>query len=371
MARRQTSLPSSGATILVIDDQEEILISTRYLLEREGHKVLTASSALEGVALFRTHSIQLVIVDYLMPQINGEQCIEEIRKLDEDVQILLQTGYSGEHPPRDMLRALAIQGYHDKSEGPDRLLLWVDVALKAAAQLKKVREAEQAMADAHAQLRRLSARLLHIQEKERERISRELHDHLGQLLTAVGMNLDWVLRRCPGEPHPIHDRLQETRQLVQDVMLATRELSVSLRPGELHGLGLEAALQAYLSDFERRSGLSVHFASTFANQEIPSEVATNIYRIVQEALTNVVRYAEASTVRVVLEHMSSRLRVSVRDDGKGFDLHHVTDPHAVGLIGMQERARMLGGQLAIHSTPGAGTMVQVDIPLTEESTLHD
>src|SRR5262245_51117312 len=103
MARRHTAFPSSGATILVIDDQEEILVSAKYVLEREGHEVLTATSVREGVELFRTHSIQLVIVDYLMPQTNGEQCIQEIRKIDEDVQILLQTGYSGEHPPRDML----------------------------------------------------------------------------------------------------------------------------------------------------------------------------------------------------------------------------------------------------------------------------
>lgn len=162
MARRHTSLPASGYTILVVDDQEEILISAKYLLEREGHRVLTAPSGAAALDLFRRESVHLIIVDYLMPQMNGEQCIQEIRRIDENVQILLQTGYSGEHPPRDMLRALAIQGYHDKSEGPDRLLLWVDVALKAAAQLKKVREAEHAMSEAHTQLRRLSARLLHL-----------------------------------------------------------------------------------------------------------------------------------------------------------------------------------------------------------------
>ena len=277
MARRYTSPPSSGSTILVVDDQEEILISSKYLLEREGHQVVTATGGREALALFRPQAIQLIIVDYLMPQMNGEQFIQEIRKIDEDVQILLQTGYSGEHPPRDMLRALAIQGYHDKSEGPDRLLLWVDVALKTAAHVKKVRDAEHAKAEAHTQLRRLSARLLHLQEKERERISRELHDHLGQLLTAVGMNLDWVLRRDPGEPST-GERLLETRQLIQEVIMATRELCTTLRPGELRGLGLEAALQEYLSEFERRSGLPVHFSSSLNEQEVSQDTATNIYQ---------------------------------------------------------------------------------------------
>jgi signal transduction histidine kinase len=367
MARRHSSTPSSGFTILVVDDQEEILISSKYLLEREGHHVITASGGREALALFRPHAFHLILVDYFMPQMNGEQFIQAVRMLDDDVQIVLQTGYSGEHPPRDMLRALAIQGYHDKSEGPDRLLLWVDVALKAAVQLKKIRDAENAKAEANAQLRRLSAHLLHVQEKERQRVSRELHDHLGQLLTAIAMNLDWVLHRCSENAHPIHERLQETRQLTQDVIAATRELSATLRPGELRGLGLEAALQEYLSEFERRSGLPMQFSSTLHEHELTPETATNIYRIVQEALTNVIRYAEASEVQVTLEYALGRLVVSVVDDGKGFDVKQVTDPHAVGLIGMHERARLLNGTCEIRSAPGTGTVVRVEVPLAEES----
>lgn len=181
------------------------------------------------------------------------------------------------------------------------------------------------------------------------------------------MNLDWVLRHGPGEPHPVHERLQETRQLIQEVIAATRELSATLRPGELRGLGLETALQEYLGEFERRSGIPVDFSSTLADCDLPSEVATNIYRIVQEALTNVARYAEASTVHVTLKYADGRLMVSIADDGKGFEVKQVTDPHAVGLIGMHERAQLLGGTCEIRSVPGAGTVVRVDIPLAEES----
>src|SRR5207247_803236 len=143
MARKRTAGDPSGYTILVVDDQEEALISAKLLLEREGHRVLTAASGEEALSLFRHHRVHLIIVDYFMPRMNGEELIQAIRQMDEDVQILLQTGYSGEKPPLEMLRMLDIQGYHDKSEGPDHLLLWVDVALKAAAQLKQVRETEQ------------------------------------------------------------------------------------------------------------------------------------------------------------------------------------------------------------------------------------
>ena len=144
----RTTAASSGNTILVVDDQAEILLSATRPLEREGHRVLTAASSEAALALFRPGQVQLIIVDYGMvdcgmPGMSAQDFVRAIRQHDEDVQILLQTGYSDEKPPRAMLRQLAIQGYHHKSEGPDRLLLWVDVALKAAAQLKQVREMEQ------------------------------------------------------------------------------------------------------------------------------------------------------------------------------------------------------------------------------------
>src|SRR6266567_6719709 len=140
--RKRLVAGSSGWSILVVDDQEETLLSTRLLLEHEGHRVITAASGEAALACFRKDPADLVIIDYFMPRMSGPQLVEAIREHDQDVQILLQTGYSGEKPPNEMMQMLAIQGYHDKAEGPDRLLLWVRASLKAAAQLRKVREAE-------------------------------------------------------------------------------------------------------------------------------------------------------------------------------------------------------------------------------------
>jgi signal transduction histidine kinase len=302
---------------------------------------------------------------------NGEELVHAIRERDSDVQIVLQTGYAGEKPPREMLRLLDIQGYHDKTDGPDRLLLWVDVALKAADQLKHIREAEQEIAASRSQLQELSARLLRLQEEERERISRELHDHLGQLLTALGMDVEWVLGHCPMEFSSIHERLQEATRLVQEAVQATRELSATLRPGELKGLGLEASLRKYLRDFGRRSGLEAVFFSNLEEYPLSSEVATGIYRIVQEALTNIARHASATHVHVSLSCTETKLVLNVTDDGKGFDTAQVTDPHAVGLVGMRERTRLIGGTLVIRSTPGAGASLTLEVPLPAEGPTHD
>ncbi len=123
MARKRTQTQSSGSTILVIDDQEEMLSSTRSVLERDGHQVLTARGGADALALFQPGRIHLVLVDYFMPGMDGETVVRRLRTRDPEVQILLQTGYAGEIPPRQMMRSLDIQGYHDKSDGPDRLRL--------------------------------------------------------------------------------------------------------------------------------------------------------------------------------------------------------------------------------------------------------
>ncbi|MBI3301868.1 MAG: response regulator [Deltaproteobacteria bacterium] len=135
MARKRFISPPSGYTILVVDDQEEVLLSTRPLLERYGHHVLTAVSGPEALALFRHHHVDLVITDYVMPGMNGETVVQALRALDAEVQILLQTGYSGEHSPQEMLQMLAIQGYHDKTEGPELLLQRINETLRGAARL--------------------------------------------------------------------------------------------------------------------------------------------------------------------------------------------------------------------------------------------
>jgi diguanylate cyclase (GGDEF)-like protein len=131
MARKYQGATSSGHTILVIDDSPEILESTRLLLESEGHRVLTAADGESGLRVLTREPVQLILCDYFMPAMTGEEVVRRIRETDQIVQIILVTGYSGEKPARVMMRELDIQGYHDKGEGGERLLLWVDTALKA------------------------------------------------------------------------------------------------------------------------------------------------------------------------------------------------------------------------------------------------
>lgn len=133
MARIYPKKASTGKRILLVDDQENYRISVQTLLEREGYEVITASNGTEAIELVKKEHFDLVLLDYFMPGgLTGEDVVREIRKFNEYIQVILQTGYSGEHPPREMMRELDIQGYHDKSDGPEKLLLWVDVGLKSA-----------------------------------------------------------------------------------------------------------------------------------------------------------------------------------------------------------------------------------------------
>lgn len=139
MARKYAATKSvSGHTILIVDDQLEILTSNKALLENEGHQVLTAVNSDLALKLLRTNRVDLVVVDYFMPRMTGEELIGEIRKIDTHVPTLMQTGYSGEKPPLEMLHSLEIQGYHDKADGPARFLVWVEASLKTAAYLKNL-----------------------------------------------------------------------------------------------------------------------------------------------------------------------------------------------------------------------------------------
>jgi len=145
MARKNARKEGTGRTILLVDDSQEILESTRSLLEFEGHTVLTADNGPAALEILRHQDVELLLLDYFMPGMTGEEVVKELRTFNHQVQVVLQTGYSSERPPREMLARLDIQGYCDKSEGPENLLLWVDVGLKFAKQVRTLELSRQGL----------------------------------------------------------------------------------------------------------------------------------------------------------------------------------------------------------------------------------
>jgi PAS domain S-box-containing protein len=219
-------------------------------------------------------------------------------------------------------------------------------------------------------LRMFSRQLIDAQEDERRRISRDLHDQIGQALTAVKINLHSVQRVC-AEPEASHC-IKDNIDAVDEALRLVRDLSVDLRPPLLDDLGLATALSWYVDRYARRSGLAAEVKIDLPNQNerFSRELETACFRIAQEALTNIARHARAKHVRLQLTRTEALLEMIVKDDGVGFDLAALRKraPRAatLGLLGMQERASAAGGRIQIHSAPSEGTEIVFTVPLADD-----
>jgi PAS domain S-box-containing protein len=218
----------------------------------------------------------------------------------------------------------------------------------------------------HERLRALSRRLFEVQEEERRRLARDLHDDVGQALTALKIQLESLARTGVGEPGA-RPRVDECVDTVQHTLERVRHLSISLRPPQLDDLGLAAALRSHLDRQARVAGLQAHFEAGDAPQEIAPDTETACFRVAQEAVNNVVRHARARNLWLRLFTAGGRLAISVRDDGRGFDLEAVRERSAgggsLGLLGMEERMALAGGSFELRSAPGQGTILLATFPL--------
>ena len=215
-----------------------------------------------------------------------------------------------------------------------------------------------------ADLQRLSARLVHAQEEERRRIARELHDAVGQALSAVKVEL-LVAERTLERLAPGTNLLQDAQVIADSALHSVRNLSHLLHPSALDDLGLVAALDSYLAEYSKRYGIAIAFRHAGLVSRQSAEVERAVYRIVQEALTNVAHHAKARNARVALTAESDMLRVTVNDDGAGFDVSDAEQPgrrRGLGLLSIRERALQLGGAVSVSSRLGDGTTIQVDLP---------
>ncbi len=230
-----------------------------------------------------------------------------------------------------------------------------------ASDLSEMKRAEQELRASSEQLRNLAAHLLSVREEERARISREVHDELGQSLTAVKMDLAWLAGRLPQTDGLMRKRIRSTGQLADSIIQSIRRISTELRPAVLD-LGLAAAVEWQVQEFQARSGIQCKVR--LLTQEVFSpEVSTALFRILQETLTNVARHAKATRVEVVTQKQRDRLVLLIHDNGRGFDQADPSLSKSLGLLGMRERAAILGGQVNISSAPGKGTTVTASIPL--------
>jgi PAS domain S-box-containing protein len=234
-------------------------------------------------------------------------------------------------------------------------------------QAEEVRHESERLARSTEQLRELSARLQAVREEERTRISRAIHDELGQTLTGLKMDVAWLQSHLDPPQPALLAKTQAMSDLIDNTIQTVRRISTELRPGILD-LGLVATIEWQLQEFQSRTGIESKLIGLPEETALDADGSTTAFRILQEILTNVVRHAQASQIEVTLEETPALLTLEVRDNGRGITESEIHNPKSIGLLGMQERARLRGGDVHLHGSPGRGTTVIVRLPLSNDNS---
>ena len=245
--------------------------------------------------------------------------------------------------------------YNDQ---PTRLVLANDVTEKY--------KSEEKLKKSYDSIRELTEHLQKIREEERAYMAREIHDQLGQLLTVLKMDISWLNKRLGNTSEPVREKFTELLEMTDKTVTTVRKIASELRPTLLDDLGLSAAMEWHLEEFEKRSGIHKEFERPDKELEIDDSMKIGLFRIFQESLTNVARHSGAERVNVLLERKNGNIVLKIADNGKGFDTEQATKK-TLGLLGMKERTQMMGGVYHINGMPGKGTMVEVVVPMPESN----
>jgi len=238
-----------------------------------------------------------------------------------------------------------------------------------ALDITETKKAQQQIEDYNLQLRQLTAHLLTIREEERRRIGREIHDDLGQQLTAIKMDVVWLNKKTAAENILYKNKLSNILQLLDGSNQSVRRILNELKPSILDEYGLADAIEAQANQFTANTGIPVELNGFIPEIKFQEEIATCIFRVFQESLTNITRYAMARSVATSLKLLNDTVIISVKDDGKGFDIQSTLDKKTFGILGMKERVRALNGRFELQSTIGEGTKIEVILPYQEQGSV--
>ena len=363
---------ASPLRVLIVDDSAPDAGLLLHQLRRDGFtptwQRVDNAPDLRGALTDREWDV--VLCDFSMPGFSGPEALQLVRGSGKDIPFILVTGTIGEEAAVGMMKAGA-QDFLLKDHA-SRLGPAIRRELREAQGRRQQRADAQARIDsqrkleaANRHLRQLSGKIMQVQERERELLSRGLHDDVGQALTGLQLQLE-ALRRRSSSPADLKS-IDDSVQIVGQVLAQVRDLSLDLRPPQLDILGLAAALRWYA---ERKVSAVPGLALQFTAQSLPPlhvDTETSCFRIVQEAMTNILRHAQATEVALDITHDGGQLCIAITDNGRGFDVRGTYERalrgESLGVLNMQERAGMVGGRVEVESAPGR-TQIQVRMPVT-------
>jgi len=367
-------LASKGAVIgvvLVFRDvaarrQEQIETAQQAaLLELTQDSVFVINT--EGAVLFWSRGAEAML-GYTKAEANGKiahelLCTDFPKPFTEIMADLMRVG----HWEGDLLktakdgRLVAVSGrwalqWGKRGQAPRVLVINSDITERKRGEESLILQREQ--------LRALAERLQWVREEDRKQVARDLHDQIGQILTAIKMDMTWMIRHLPESEVEVISRLKESIQSINDGVKAVRAICSGLRPGVLDDLGLAAAIEWQASEFASRNNVRCLVSVPPVDLHLDGDRATATFRIFQECLTNVIRHAQAASVRIDLCQEEENILLVVEDDGIGFHESGISNAFgSLGLLGMKERAQFCGGNVEITSSPGKGTKVTVRVPM--------
>jgi signal transduction histidine kinase len=362
----------SQASILIVDDDQQSLHALRELLQSFGQSVVAVNSGEDALRCVLKQDFAVVLLDARMPGLDGFETARLIRERERSrhTPIIFLTGvYEDVHSVFRGYEAGAVD-YIVKPLVPEilksKISVFVELHNKNAALVREIAErkrAEDHLRKSEENLRALAAHLQSVREEEWTRISREIHDELGQALTGLKMDLKWVADRLPGDEPALAERTKSMFGLIDETVASVRRMASRLRPELLDQLGLAAAVEWHAGEFRRRTGIRCNLSLPPEAPTVDRERSTAAFRIFQELLTNVARHANATRIDIAMRTNSGALVLTVEDNGKGIEESAVLDAKSLGLLGMRERVLPFGGTVDINRVGGGGTKGVVSIPL--------
>lgn len=371
--------------ILIVDDTPANLKMIVEYLEHYGFGTRITRSGENALKRVQYDPPDLILLDVLMPGLDGFETCRRLkaREATRDIPVIFMTALASTEDkvkgfevgavdyvtkPLNQEEVLARITTHLRHRGLALSLQEQYRQLELSNQMERSRLLE-AVREQREQLRALNNRLTAVQEEKQKQLARELHDELGQALTAISINLAAIEEDLPAKcGFIVGERLQEAVLLTDQTLERVRKLSLDLRPLMLDELGLIPALRSYVKQYVKRVKIKVKFEAVGLEQRLLSEIETALFRIAQEALTNVARHAQASQVHLHLQRQKAAIVMIIEDNGQGFDVAKVVGYNRVapgsgtGLLGMRERVNLLSGRFNIQSTPGQGTCLAIEIP---------
>lgn len=352
------------STLLIVDDNPSARETLVAMLEGENYQLELAQDGFQALHMLKSIQPDLVLLDVMMPGMDGYEVCRRIRATPvlAEVPVILLTALDDR---ASLLKGIEVGADDFLSKPVDRYELTARV--RTITRLNRYRT----LMEQRENLHKMAERLVAAQEEERQRISRELHDDLGQALTTHMIALRNLQDDLSIPSEQLFERLQSLHDQSYEIFVKIRRLAHDLRPPVLDALGLTVAMETYCAEFTRRTHLPISFDVDASLPQLPDVYNITLYRVLQEALNNIVKHAQANKVWVDLDEEDGVITLTIQDNGVGFDVNRSPSGSGIGISSMNERVAIAGGKLNINSLPKRGTILTAQFTLPTAQTVSE